>query len=92
MNYKELGNQSIAKGNFKEAVEYYTKGIQKEPLNNILFSNRSGAYLKIGQLELSLEDAKKCLEIDPKWIKVSCKYVILGLFSCRKCSIRAWVI
>lgn len=70
MNFKELGNQAIQKQNFKEAVEYYTKGLEKEPLNAILLANRSMAYLKLENFNNALKDAKKSIEIDPKYIKV----------------------
>jgi len=69
MDYKTAGNTELQKGNFELAIEYFSKGIQNEPQNHVLYSNRSAAYLTIGKLEKSLEDANKCINIDPNFSK-----------------------
>lgn len=34
-----------------------------------MFSNRCTAYLLLGNYEHALEDAKKCVSLDPDWSK-----------------------
>lgn len=35
----------------------------------MFYSNRSGAYASLNQLELALQDAVKCISIKPDWAK-----------------------
>lgn len=37
--------------------------------NHVFYSNRSAAYLSWGRVEEAIADAKKCVEVDPKFSK-----------------------
>lgn len=70
-DFKERGNEAYQARNFNEAVALYTEGIENEPTNAILYSNRSAAYLNLEDYEKARRDADMCIELDPKWSKVS---------------------
>lgn len=69
--FKEKGNNAYQDGDYAAAVHFYSEGIENEPTNAILFSNRSAAYLKLGDFDMAKRDADMCIELDPKWSKVS---------------------
>ena len=65
---KSLGNEAFKNGNNDEAIKYWTDAITKVEDNDVsmlkvLYSNRSGAYLKIKSKEKALEDANKCISL-----------------------------
>ncbi|KAI8783209.1 tetratricopeptide repeat protein 28, partial [Biomphalaria glabrata] len=62
-------SEAVKAGNFRRAVQLYTEAIELDPENHILYTNRSAAHLKNGQIEKSLEDARKARTICPKWGK-----------------------
>ena len=54
---KSLGNEAFKNGNNDEAIKYWTDAITKVEDNDVsmlkvLYSNRSGAYLKIKSIIL----------------------------------------
>ena len=68
-SYKQQGNAALGRGDFQEAVESYTKAIEMDGTNHILYSNRSAAYASLEQWENALADAEKTVEIKPDWGK-----------------------
>lgn len=51
-------------------MRLYTEALSADPQNCILYSNRSAAYLRLGQYSTALDDAIKARLINPKWPKV----------------------
>nr|CCA20828.1 hypothetical protein SORBIDRAFT_01g039390 [Albugo laibachii Nc14] len=66
---KERGNTAFAAGDHAAAIKEFTSAIAYEPENVIYYSNRSAAYLSSGQATQALQDAKKCIDLDPKFPK-----------------------
>ncbi|RHY27435.1 hypothetical protein DYB32_006778 [Aphanomyces invadans] len=66
---KTRGNTAYSAGDFNLAIKEFTTAIAYEPHNNAYYSNRSAAYLNNGNAAAALQDANKCIEIDPKWAK-----------------------
>ncbi|KFD69937.1 hypothetical protein M514_06731 [Trichuris suis] len=60
---------ALAEGKFEEAIEFYSKAIEKEPSNHVLYSNRSAAYAKAGKYESALTDAEKTISLKKDWAK-----------------------
>lgn len=66
---KNKGNEAFQKGNFLEAINHFSKAIELDPNNHILYSNRSASYASLGKYEDALNDANKCVQIKPEWAK-----------------------
>jgi stress-induced-phosphoprotein 1 len=66
---KDLGNAALQQGDFNMAVKYYSEGIELDPRNHILYSNRSAAYHSLGNFQNALADAEKVIEIEPSFWK-----------------------
>jgi len=66
---KDLGNAALSAGNLSEAIAHYTKGIEYDPTNFVLYSNRSAAYATLKEYGKALEDANKTIEVKPDWGK-----------------------
>ena len=52
-----------------EASDKFSKAIEIEPQNHVLYSNRSGAYASKKEFAQALEDSNKTTEIKPDWAK-----------------------
>ncbi|XP_037083407.1 hsp70-Hsp90 organizing protein-like [Pollicipes pollicipes] len=69
LELKEKGNACLKDGKYHEALLHYSHAIKREPNNHLLYSNRSHVLLKLEQHFLALEDAKRTIQLDPKWPK-----------------------
>jgi len=67
--WKNKGNAEYSKGNNEEAIKLYSKAIECDPSNHVLYSNRSAAYFALYQWNKALEDAEKCISAKPDWGK-----------------------
>jgi len=67
--FKAAGNKALQAGNLTEAIENYTKSINCDGTNHVYYSNRSAAYLKKGDGNNALEDAKSTIAINPEFSK-----------------------
>eukprot|EP01006_Ploeotia_vitrea_P065884 TRINITY_DN93972_c0_g1_i1.p1 TRINITY_DN93972_c0_g1~~TRINITY_DN93972_c0_g1_i1.p1 ORF type:complete len:542 (-),score=26.72 TRINITY_DN93972_c0_g1_i1:118-1743(-) len=62
------GNKKFKSGDFKGAVQLYTQGIALQP-SSALFGNRSQARLKLQQYHQAADDATRCVQLDPTFVK-----------------------
>jgi stress-induced-phosphoprotein 1 len=60
---------ALQAGKLTEAIEAYTKAINADGTNHVYFSNRSAAYLKKGDANNALEDAKSTIALNPDFSK-----------------------
>merc|ERR1719281_1354627 len=67
--HKDEGNAHFKAGEFLKAAASYTKAIKAEPDNHVFYSNRSQAFLKLSKVQKALEDAEKCIELSPEFVK-----------------------
>ncbi|GMM29576.1 Hsp90 cochaperone [Martiniozyma asiatica (nom. inval.)] len=67
--YKQKGNDAFRLKNFPEAIEHFTKAIELDGSNHVLFSNRSACYASLHKYLDALKDAEKCVQINPSWAK-----------------------
>jgi len=69
-SYKEKGNKNYMSGDYKQAIENYTKAIELDPSQAVFYSNRAAAYIEIDELEKAIEDADKAISLDANYQKV----------------------
>jgi len=66
---KKKGNGFYKAKAWDEAIAAYTEAIELDNTNHTFFSNRSACYAGKSDFENSLKDAKKVIEINPKFAK-----------------------
>lgn len=67
--FKRQGNEAFASKNYEVAIEAFTKAIELDPANHVLFSNRSAAYASVKKYAEAYDDAVTTTEIKPDWAK-----------------------
>ncbi|KAL1917433.1 uncharacterized protein VTP21DRAFT_3826 [Calcarisporiella thermophila] len=67
--FKNKGNQAFLAKNYEVAIEHFTKAIELDPTNHVLYSNRSASYASLKQYERALEDAEKTVSLKQDWGK-----------------------
>ena len=67
--HKEKGNEFFKQGKWEEAVECYTKGLQQDALNAVLFANRAMALLKLQKYAAAISDCDCSIELDDMYTK-----------------------
>lgn len=66
---KALGNPAFSAKKYKEAIEFYTKALEQDPLDHVFYSNRSACYAESDEFEKALRDAERCIAINPQFAK-----------------------
>lgn len=69
-DFKNLGNECVRAKNFFEAILHYSEAIKINPLDYLLFSNRSLAFLKTKQYYHAFQDAEQTINLNPNFGKV----------------------
>jgi len=85
---KAQGNKAFAAGHFEEAIDWYSKAIEKNPKNHIYFANSkclpefdlyniigANAFLEIGTAGNARIDCDAAIALEPKFVKVSNQHV-----------------
>ena len=84
LQMKELGNVQFKQNNYTGAADYYTRGIQLNPSEPVLYSNRGTCMKLLGKYKEALSDYNKAVQLNPKntknMKKLSTVYVLLGDF------------
>lgn len=66
---KNEGNKAYQAKNYGKSLLLYTEAIKLQPNNHILYSNRSSCHLLLREPKKALEDAEKCIELNPSFAK-----------------------
>ncbi|XP_022744477.1 ankyrin-1-like isoform X1 [Durio zibethinus] len=66
---KVRGDEAFKRKDFHMAVDAYTQAIDLDPTDATLHSNRSLCWIRLGQVEHALTDAKACRALRPDWPK-----------------------
>ncbi|XP_066015062.1 tetratricopeptide repeat protein 28-like [Pocillopora verrucosa] len=73
--YRNEGNEAFKKGDFINAIHFYTKGIKmncnEKELKAKLHNNRAIAHFKLGNHQDSLRDAEAAIELNPTFLKAN---------------------
>lgn len=80
--YRNQGNEAFKKGDFPNAVLFYTEGIKVNcndtELKAKLYNNKAIAHFKLGNYHDSLSDAKAATELQPTFLKA----IVRGATAC----------
>ena len=63
--YNRLGLAEYEKGNYRQAIENYTKGIESDLDDASLYNNRGSAYYSFEQYDKAISDYSKAIELKP---------------------------
>jgi len=66
---KAKGNEFFKKGQYEEAISWYSKAIEVEPDNHTYYSNRSAARLGLKDYKGAIEDGQNCIRCKKDWNK-----------------------
>ncbi len=66
-------------GNYKEAIEAFTKAIEIDPNNATAYRNRGLAYKSLGNNEQAIQDYDKAIELNPQYLDA---YISRGIAYC----------
>ncbi|KAK8815022.1 hypothetical protein WA556_007058 [Blastocystis sp. ATCC 50177/Nand II] len=66
---REEGRAAFGKKQYQNAIEYFTAALAIDPNDEGLYANRSAAYLELEMFKEAVDDAKKAVELSPKWAK-----------------------
>lgn len=69
IQFKEKGNEALMADRVEEAIQWYTKSLNENPSNPIVFCNRAIAYKKIKQFQLMYDDSIAAIEFDDTYYK-----------------------
>ncbi|RKO90553.1 hypothetical protein BDK51DRAFT_17541, partial [Blyttiomyces helicus] len=69
VDLKTQGNAAFSSGDFKTAIELFSKAIELDPSNHVLYSNRSASYASLKEYQKAADDAEKTVQIKPDWAK-----------------------
>ena len=59
---KAKGNACLSAKDYNTAIQWYTAAIEKDGTNHVYYSNRSTAYLNLGNGAAALTDAESALK------------------------------
>ncbi|XP_041017619.1 26S proteasome non-ATPase regulatory subunit 10 isoform X2 [Juglans microcarpa x Juglans regia] len=62
-------DDAFKRKDYHTAVDAYTQAVDLDPTDATLFSNRSLCWIRMGQAEHALDDAKACRALRPDWPK-----------------------
>ncbi|GAB9468855.1 hypothetical protein Gpo141_00006156, partial [Globisporangium polare] len=66
---KNEGNEAFKHGKWELAVEKYSEAIALDAKNHVYYSNRSAAYAGAHKFQEAADDAAKCIEVNPDFVK-----------------------
>ena len=66
---KERGNQALKEKNYDEAIAAYTDAIRLDGNNHVYYSNRSAAHASKKAFTEALNDAEKCVQMEPSFAR-----------------------
>lgn len=66
---KAKGNAAFQAQNYEESVLHFTEGIQHNPSDIVLYSNRSASYVHLDDYTNALKDGEKCVSLNPEWAR-----------------------
>ncbi|XP_029429057.1 tetratricopeptide repeat protein 12-like isoform X3 [Rhinatrema bivittatum] len=66
---KEMGNKAFAKGDYEDAIQRYSEGLDRLRDMEVLYTNRAQAYIKLEKYQDAVSDCEWALKCNEKSIK-----------------------
>jgi len=66
---KTKGAKAFQRKDYKNALEYFSQAIEKDPEDHKLYSNRAATHYLLNHYDESLKDAQECIKLKPDWHK-----------------------
>ena len=66
---KARGNEAFKEGNYAQAAVFYTQALELAPAHHVALANRSACFLKMGEHERALADARACVAAESTYVK-----------------------
>lgn len=66
---KAEGNNFFKKGDYKQAIPFYTQAIEIDPSMHTYYSNRSACYAGLLDWENAAKDGESCIRVNKQFIK-----------------------
>ncbi|CAJ0913266.1 4209_t:CDS:10, partial [Entrophospora sp. SA101] len=67
--FKKQGNTAFTNKEYEKAIDFFSKAIELDPSNHVLYSNRSASYASLKQYDDALKDADKTIELKKRLAK-----------------------
>jgi tetratricopeptide (TPR) repeat protein len=68
-DFKLQGNELYKKGDYKGAIELYSKAIDASPTTGAFYGNRAAASFMLGKHEDVITDCNRAIVFDPTFFK-----------------------
>uniref|UniRef100_G1SHA2 RNA polymerase II-associated protein 3 n=1 Tax=Oryctolagus cuniculus TaxID=9986 RepID=G1SHA2_RABIT len=69
LTLKEKGNKYFKQGKYDEAIECYTKGMDADPYNPVLPTNRASAYFRLKKFAVAESDCNLAIALNRSYAK-----------------------
>ncbi|XP_018417092.1 PREDICTED: RNA polymerase II-associated protein 3 [Nanorana parkeri] len=69
LSEKEKGNNYFRAGNYDEAVQCYTRGMNADPYNAVLPTNRASAFFRLKKYAVAESDCNLAIALDRNYLK-----------------------